>query len=408
MPDLTNAGTSVEAMQLIVVGHDGSDFVLGRPDLGTFVAVPEPGAVFVNALKSGASLEEATERATEAAGEPVDGVDFVQGLAGAGLLDAPAAPVAGTGRGRAIRWVDGVRPEVARPFFGRSALTVYVAATLFVLAVIVLVPGLRPRFQDVWWLPDPVTSVLLLLPVTIVLGALHEAWHWLAGRALGIPATFRVSHRGVFLVFETDLTQIVVVDRRRRFTAFLAGMAFDVTLLAVLLALRLADHADVVPLPGWLGRLLAAVALGQMFRLVWQFCAVAQRSDMYAVLANALRCHDLHRATVLTTKDRLLGLDEAESQELAEISAHDRSVASWFGVAYLAGTAAMLWFALSFALPGALGILGWAGSNLVHPTVTTWAFWSSAAVAVYVGTRWLLPPVLAARERRMRKAGMLR
>lgn len=129
---------------------------------------------------------------------------------------------------------------------------------------------------------------------------------------------------------------------------------------------------------------------------------------MYAVLANALRCHDLHRATVLTTRDRLLGLDETERRELEAISEHDRSVASWFGVAYLAGTAAMLWFALSFALPGALGILGWAGANLVHPIVTTWAFWSSAAVAVYVASRWLLPPVLAARERRMRKEGVLR
>lgn len=264
-------------MHLLVVGHDGSDFVLGRPDLGLFVAVPEPGAVFVNAVKAGASLDEATEKATEVAGEVVDGLDFVESLAGAGLLDALAAPAPGTGRGRAIRWIDGVRPEVARPFFGRSAHAIYIASTVFVVAVVVLVPALRPRFQDVWWLPDPVTSVLLLLPVTIALGALHEAWHWLAGRALGIPATFRVSHRGVFLVFETDLTQIVVVDRRRRFTAFLAGMAFDVTLLAVILALRLADRSDLVALPGWLGRLLAAVALGQMFRLVWQFCAVAQR-----------------------------------------------------------------------------------------------------------------------------------
>ena len=408
MADLTNASTSVQAMHLLVVGHDGSDFVLGRPDLGVFVAVPEPGAVFVNAVKSGASLEEATERATEVAGEVVDGLDFVKSLANAGLLDAPAATGPGAGRRRAIPWVDGVRAEVARPFFSRTAHSIYATATAFVVAVIVLVPALRPRFQDVWWVPDPVTSVLLLLPITVALGALHEAWHWLAGRALGVPATFRVSHRGVFLVFETDLSQIVVVDRRRRYMAFLAGMAFDVTLLAVILAVRLADRAGVATLPGWLGRLLAAIALGQVFRLVWQFCAVAQRSDMYAVLANALRCHDLHRATVLTTKNRMWSLTDEERRELAAISAHDRRVASWFGVVYLAGTVAMMWFAVAFALPGALGLLGWAGANLVHPAVATWTFWSSAAVAVYVATRWLLPPVLAIRERRMRKAGVLR
>jgi putative peptide zinc metalloprotease protein len=407
MTDQLDPAPLLASFARVVVGHDGDDFVLGRPDLGIFVAVPEPGAVFVTALQAGAPLAAAPARAGDAAGETVDGQDFLEGLSAAGLLD-PAGEETTDGRGREIRWIEGVSPRVAAYFFGRVAWSVYAAATVFVVAVLAGVPALRPRFEQVWWLPDPVSSMLLLIPVTLFLGALHEAWHWLAGRALGVPATFRVSHRGVFLVFETDLTQIVIVPRRRRYAAFLAGMAFDATVLAVVLALRLADREVLVALPGWVTRFLAAVALGLIFRIVWQVCAVVLRSDMYAVLANALQCHDLYRATLLTTKDRLWRLRDVESAELAGIGDHDRSVARWFGAAYLGGIVVMLWFVLEFALPSMIGILSWVGVNLVHPALTTWAFWSSLVVALYVVARWLLPPVLAARERRLRKAGALR
>ena len=37
--------------------------------------------------------------------------------------------------------------------------------------------------------------------------------------------------------------------------------------------------------------------LSQVVAVVWQWAAVFLRSDGYAVLANALRCHNLYRAT---------------------------------------------------------------------------------------------------------------
>src|ERR1051326_1516456 len=82
--------------RLITVTSDGEEFVLGRPDLGNYVAVPEPGAVFVTTLQDGGSLAEATARAGDVAGEPVDGDDFLVGLAGAGLLEVAGADAAGT------------------------------------------------------------------------------------------------------------------------------------------------------------------------------------------------------------------------------------------------------------------------------------------------------------------------
>src|SRR5262245_34091804 len=106
------------AVARLVVGRDGEEYVVGRPDLGLYVVVPEPGAVLIAALQNGAELPEAVTRASEVAGEEVDGVDFVTELGAAGLFDtvAPSGNPAGTGR--PIRWIEAVSPRAARRLFG--------------------------------------------------------------------------------------------------------------------------------------------------------------------------------------------------------------------------------------------------------------------------------------------------
>jgi hypothetical protein len=403
----------------VVVTRDGDECLLGRPDLGIYVAVPPPGAVFVEALQAGDSVPAATAAASEAAGTTVDGDDFLAGLAAAHLLDLPGEgdrPSGGTGAGRAgrgwktreIRWIEGISPAAARRLFGPVAWSGYALATGFVALMLVVQPDLRPRFAHLWWLADPVRSAATLAVVGLVTAAIHEAWHWLAGRAIGVPAIFRVSYRGIFLVYETDVSQIVTVPRRRRYGVFLAGMAFDVTLVAVALALRLAHRAEAIALAGWLDRLLAAVIVLTLIRIGWQWAALFLRSDGYAVLANALRCHDLYRATWLTTKERLWRLGEAERAELDSISAHDRRVARWFGFGYLAGLVGMAWIMLSFVIPFLVTVLWWVGRQLADPSLTTVAFWESVAVVVVIGGPYAAVPLLALRERRLRRRGALR
>ncbi|TCO56070.1 hypothetical protein [Actinocrispum wychmicini] len=396
------------AIGRLVVARDRDECVVGRPDLGVYVAVPEPGAVFVECLQSGGSLAEATALASEAAGAEVDGPDFLDGLAAAGLLDPPGQVAAATGRSRQIRWIEGVSPNVARRLFGRTAWTLYCAAAAFAVGILLLRPDLRPSFEDSWWLPDPGLSVLLLIPIWFLVAGVHEAWHWLAGRAVGVPAVFRVSYRGAFLVFETDLTQIVTVPRHKRYSPFLAGMAIDSVWLATALGLRLANRTTAIILPGTMDRLLAALVLTLIYGLVWQFAAVFMRSDMYAVLANALRCNDLYRATLLTNKDRLWRLSPQETEELATISEHDRRVARWFGVVNLAGMLAVGWVFLAWIVPFLLGMVVWVPGNLLSPDPTSVAFWESVALILVTLGQIAGPVLLALRERRLQRTGALR
>jgi len=397
------------AFDRFVVVEDGADYVLGRPDLGIYVSVPEPGAVFVRAMRGGASVDEAAALAGEAAGQDVDGAEFVAGLDAAGLLAAPVDdPTATPAGGRRIRWIERVDQRTAARLFGRVAWTCYGAAAVFVIGAYLLRPELRPNFEQVWFVPDPVLSVLFYLPIGLLLAGAHEAWHWLAGRALGVPAVFRLSYRGgITLVFETDLSQIVTVPRARRYGPFLAGMAFDVSVLAVAVGLRLAHQTGVLVLHPTLDRLLAAVALAQLLQIVWQWCAVMFRSDGYAIAATALGCRNLYRATWLTTKDRVWRLTADEVDELAACGPRDREVASWFGLIYLSGLVTLWWSFLTFGLPVLVGLIQWVVVNLGSMSPTSIAFWESAAVSAYLLFGVVMPPVLAVRERRLRRRGVL-
>lgn len=392
------------ALAALTVTPDGDTYILGRPDLGTYVAVPEPGAILIHALRAGASLSEATRQASAAAGEDVDGHDFLTGLSQAGLLTTGTAS---RPSGLRVRWFENLSPRVVRPLFGRTAWMMYTAAAAVALSLLVVRPDLRPSFEDLWFLSDPMWSLLAVISISIALAVGHECWHWLAARALGVPSRFRMSRRGLFLVFESDLSQLVTIPRRERYSPMLAGMAFDAVVLALSLGLRLGFREEIVVFHPLLDRMLGVVVIREVMFLVWQLCAVAWRSDGYAVLANALGCQNLYRATWLTTKSRIRRLTASEAEELAGISPHDRAVASWFALVYLAGGFAMVALLIDYVFPFTLGMIRWVHPNITALAPETLAFWQSLVFVVLMTAQFCATPAIELWERRLRRAGRL-
>ncbi|MBA3418774.1 MAG: DUF3105 domain-containing protein [Geodermatophilaceae bacterium] len=387
-----------EALRRLTVDRDGDEFIIARSDLDLYVAVPRPGAVLIEALRDGASLAAATEQASDAAGEEVDATDFLTGLGEAGLLDN--ADGAGTVTGTRIGWVERIPRAVVRPLFGRIAWAIYVAAALTAVFLLLFRPDLRPLFDDIWFLSDPIWSLLALFAMSMIIAGGHECWHWLAGRALGVPARFRVSRRGVFVVFESDLSPLVTLPRRARYSPMLAGLAFDIVLLAAALLLRLGYREEVLGVPPAFDRFLGALIFGQLVVVAWQVSGVAFRSDSYAVLANALGCHNLYRATALTVKRGLWRLHGGEAKELAGIGSRDRSVANWFWLVYVAGGFLMFWVLFSYLIPFSYGMISWVGPNITALAADTFVFWQSLALVALLLAQFAVVPLIARRERR--------
>jgi hypothetical protein len=381
---MTTPGLGVATIQLVplTLVDDGPDVLVGHAESGTFVSMPPVGAVLIRALQRGADLAVAAAEAQAFAGEPVDAAAFVEALHGLGFVRTgepapdPEPAVARTAPVQQRRWVAGLIPELAHPLFTPAAWAGYAAALLFSVATFALDPGRWPRSSDLLLVGGFGTSVLILLPFGLALTALHEAWHWLAMRAIGLRTRFGVDRRAWFLTFETDLSQLWTVPRRARYGPELAGMAIDAVVIAALLAAELAG------VRGAAGRMVAALVYLKVAAFCFQLL-VFLRTDLYAVLVTAAGCRNLWQVKSLLLRGAFGRLTPDQRRILAAADPRDLRTGRWFRWLYLAGMLALAGYFSAFVLPVLWGVARWTAAGLTAgPGQAT--FWWTTAVTVII------------------------
>ncbi|MFI0451157.1 hypothetical protein [Actinomadura sp. 6N118] len=382
---------------------EGEDVLVGDPETGTFVAMPKVGAVVIAALQRGATPEEAGREAAAFAGEPVDMADFVATLRELGFVEeeqaAPGADTVSPATPAAAARRDRLALGVVRVLFGRTAWVVYAACALLNVGLLVGVPSLRPDpAEDAFVFADIGRSILFLYPFTLVVMAAHEIWHWLAARAVGVPARFGVDRRMVFMVFETDLSQLWAVPRRRRFGPLLAGMALDSVVLTCLLTVRLVADSDLPPV---VGSLAAAWSFVLVSQLLWQ-CMLFLRTDLYAVFITAARCRNLWRVKTLLLRRAFGRLSATETEELDTADPRDVQVGLWFRWLWLAGFAAVVAWVFSFVLPTVPPVMEWTADGISAPPLDG-TFWYTLVCAAFFFGPWLVVLALTIRGMDLRR-----
>ncbi|MGW4794576.1 hypothetical protein ACWEPC_19425 [Nonomuraea sp. NPDC004297] len=380
---MTTSGSAAVRLRPLSVVPEGEDEVLvGDPATGTFVTMPAVGGVVIAALGRGASLDEAAAEAEAFAGQPVDVPSFVATLGELGFLaedtgeegSGDAAQPVRTAPIQARRWMTSIRPEAVRPFFGPVAWACYAACLLFALGVFAVRPDLVPDpAVDAFPFDDIGLSALAWLPFVWFAAASHECGHWLGARALGLQTRFGVDRRMIMLVFETDLTQVWTLPRRRRYGPLLAGLAVDSVLLAALLTGRLLIDSGLWTPPALVGSLLAAWVFIKVMQMLWQ-CLVFLRTDLYAVLVNALGCRNLWRVKSLMLRRAFGRLTPEQAAELADAAEADLRAGRWFRWVWLAGLLGVAaWFCL-LLLPVFAAVLSWAADGLAEGPLSA-GFW---------------------------------
>ncbi|GIH70883.1 hypothetical protein [Sphaerimonospora thailandensis] len=404
------SGTIVPLRPLTLV-EEGDEVLVGDPDTGTFVTMPAVGGVVISALLRGATAEEAGAEAEAFAGEPVDMPSFMATLTELGFVADRTGGERQAVRTAPIqmrRWMAGVSQRVARPFFGPAAWTVYAALALFCLAVFIVSPSLFPSpEQDAFLLDDIGLSALLLMPFVMAATALHECGHWLAARAIGVRSRFGVDRRMMLLVFETDLTQVWTVPRRQRYGPLLGGMAMDVTVLSLLLGARLLSQEGLWSPPPLVDGTFAVWVFVTLGGLLWQ-CMIFLRTDLYAVLVNALGCRDLWRVKTLLLRRAFGRLTPEQAQELAGAAPADLRAGRWFRWLWLAGFIGVLAWFVFFVVPVAVTVLRWAAGGLLLGPFSLRFWYSLLCTALLLGPE-ALAIFLAAKEyaRRARVRALL-
>ena len=371
---------------------DGGEITVGRTDIDSYCVLPADGAAVLRRLESGMAPAQAAAWYVATYREPVDIDEFVATLAELGFLVQPGDEPA-----KAVRW-----QRLGGMVFSRPAAIGYAAVVVAAVVLMIGQPDLAPHYRNLFF-----TRYMTLLMLGAFLGQLplillHEAFHALAGRRLGLPSSLSIGRRLYFIVFETSLDGLVTVPRRQRYLPMLAGMLADsIAVAGLTCAAAVTRHPDgSQPLAG---AFCLAIAFGTTLRIVWQFYFFLQ-TDLYHVAATALRCNDLQLAARRTLRNRLWRALRRPDRVLDESTWHarDRAVARWYSWLLLVGYAASITTLILAVIPTAVRVLASVSRHLVDgagpgSTADSLVFFGlgAAQLAVLVG--------VAVRERRNRR-----
>ena len=344
----------------LAVRPDRDEWIVGRMATRTFVALPAAGARAVELLREGRSVTRTEETLRAETGEEFDIADFVGDLTALGFVARIGdRPVPDVEPPRAsLPWL---RPRHVRLAL-HPVLPLLVGA-LLAAALVVLVrrPDLVPGYRDLLWSRHGSVVLLSGAAAGWALLLAHELAHLVTARAAGVPGKMRLGTRLQFLVMQTDISGIELAPRRHRLTAYLAGIALNLS-VASSLVLVLAPTE-----PGTTAhRLLAAALLLALLPLPFQ-CMVFTRTDLYFVLQDLTGCRDLYGDGLAYARYRFRRAvrpvrrgprtEAARDDPSSRLPAHERRAVRIYSVVLVVGTAACLTFMAAVTRPVDLALL---------------------------------------------------
>ncbi|MFJ8612430.1 hypothetical protein ACWDR2_31080 [Streptomyces sp. NPDC003631] len=388
----------------LAVRRDRDEWIVGRMATRTFVALPDVGARAVELLGAGLSVGRTARTLHEETGEDFEIADFVGDLAALGF-------VARIGD-RTL--ADGAPPRPSLPWlhprhvrFTLHPVLAFAVVALLAAAVVVLVrrPELLPNYRDLLWSTHGSLVLLSGAAAGWALVLAHELAHLATARAAGVPGRIRLGTRLQFLVMQTDISGIELAPRRQRLTAYLAGIALNLSVASTVVLLLTATAPDTTA-----HRLLAAALLLALMPLPFQLM-VFTRTDLYFVLQDLTGCRNLYsdgRAYARYAARRItraLPSDgTGDGDPSRRLPAHERRAVRVYSVVLVIGTVLCLAFMAAVTLPADLTLLAHAVRGL-GPGHGLAVRADSVAVLVTLGGVNVLWVVTWWRNRRVRRGG---
>jgi hypothetical protein len=397
---MTSATEDRSAMRLrpLTFLPEGDGVVVGCVEADSYAVLPPDGAALLERL-SQVPPAEAARWYEDTYGEPVDIEDFLETVAELGFIDDAGHEDEQPANASVVRlpW-----QRLGELLF--SPASAVLASALVVAAVVCAVrdPGLLPHTDHVFF-----SDYLLLIELTVAFGQIpliliHEVFHVLAARRLGVAARIGVSHRMYFVVFETVMDGLVVVPRKRRYLPMLSGMLADLLLVCVLTLV-----AGAASTPGNAASPVAGVCLALAFTTLVRFALeflLFLRTDIYYLICTITGTIDLHTTSseiVANLWWRLLGRED-RLHDPARWHPNDVRAARWYTPVHVLGYALAVVLLLVVLLPISLRFLVTAGGQLLHPNVTSGLFWDALGLLLVNIAQPAIAGLLWVRERARR------
>jgi hypothetical protein len=389
---VTASASGVIRLHKLTMVTEDDGVMVGRPDIGSYALFPAEGAEALRMLDAGTPMLGVAAWYQQKCGASLDVDDFLEAIEDLRFLradgeDEPAeAPV---------RW-----RRLGRWTFSWPAMACYAALTVAAVVAMARAPYLRPTYQHIFF-----TSYLSLIPITLTAALvpailLHESFHALAGRRLGLPSTLSIGRRFFYLVAETRLDSLFSVPKRKRYLPFLAGLIADVVLLSALTLLAAVLHRPGVP--AWCAGVCLAIAFACVLRVIWQFMLYLE-TDLYFVISHLLRCPDLQRAAKFYVKTRVRRLvHRAPPHGDVDWAERDQAIARWYAPVLIIGYGVSLASLVWAGIPSTVHFVSLIVDRLTQSQDHTEGIGDALSFIVLSSLEWGLVLYVTVRDRRAR------
>lgn len=372
------------------------EVVVGRTDVDSYGVFPEDGAALLRELIAGRSPEAAAAWYTREYDADVDMDEFLATLR---ELDFLRVETTAAEDRAPVRW-----QRLGQALFSTPAWVCYALLLGAALAAYLADPRLLPNRHHVFFSPYLLVIELVLIFGQFPLSLLHESFHVLAGRRLGLRSRMRLGRRLYFVVFETAIDGLVIMPRRQRYLPMIAGIFADLLAVAALtLVAFLTRHPDGELSLG--GQICLALVFTAVLRIAWQFYFFL-RTDIYYLVTTVLGCVDLHTTSSQLLRNRFNRFLGRTDRLVDEDQWHprDREVARWYAPLHAVGYVVMF-AVLAFAvIPIGWRFLSTAFRTLVDGGATPMQLIDAAVMLAINFGQLAIAAVMFIRERRRRGA----
>lgn len=312
------------------------EVLIGRTDISNFIILPEIGVEIIDMLDQGQSIAEVEAIMEERMGEPVDVLDYVRDLIGeyqfvhmvdGVVIDEPVE------RRDHFVWIT----EGAGNFlFNKVAYWFYALLLASGIAAMLMTPNAVPVYSDMVAFQSLSVSLILFFIMELLFLFLHELAHLMAARSLGVGSRIGISHRLVFPVAETNMSNIALVEPHRRHRAFWAGMAWDAAWFSIGMWLLFLHDAGVLSLTAGLLAFIKMLNLSRVLGIGFQFMFF-MKTDVYFMFVAKYGCNNLLDNTTLYLRKFLGRLTAAQEEEWRYVDEREKRVIRWYAWLYMIG-----------------------------------------------------------------------
>ncbi|WP_035319064.1 PqqD family protein [Brevibacillus laterosporus] len=347
--------------------------IIGRPDKSEYIMLPTFAVEIIEMLDQGQSITQVAEEMEKRFGEPVDVRDFALDLINEYQFVYTVDGVVVNEKEIRVDHLPWISEHVGKVLFNKCTFSFSIACFLSAVTLLLVHHEYFPVFTDIFSSASLTASLLLAVVVNYLFLFIHETAHLTAVRSLGVGSRIGFSHRLFFPVAETNMSDIVLVEPNKRYTAYLAGMAGDALFFSMGVWLLYANDVGVILLSDFLLSFIKLMNLNFLMALGFQFMFF-MRTDIYYVFTTFFGCNNLFDNTQLFLRKFYRKWTPDEQETWDSVDMREKKVIRWYSIFFLLGFCFALYFFFNFFLLQSIEIIRRITTDFLQYPILSWQF----------------------------------